>query len=432
MLRPIDSRPGPFLGWSGMKTPALPALCCALVMTPLLAQTDTPSRSFTVTLDPVEHGTVTVKPPLPADGRVAAGTVLEVTATPAEGHAFDSGYYAQPGIWGKMFHESMSPSFQVTVDRDKAIGASFVEKSALEGFTVRQDVVYAKPGVKPLKYDVFAPVGARDLPILVIIHGGGWVSNNEDIMRGLARELVRGGGYVVCSLDYRWLGDADGDTRPNTMADLIGDIFGGLVHIQEHAREYGGDGTRIGVTGDSAGGHLSAVASLMTDKIGDGGFGTTAGVWQFRPSYLPAGKTAADLRASLTAAIRAAAPSYGAFGMDILSRVLRDQPEASVRAIAPQENIPPASQRAVPQYLVVGSEDRLIQPAGVEAFANALRAAGHRAEYVLVDGANHAFFDWKPDAGTKATFVRHGVPHAAAMKRFFDGVFQRDAPPRNR
>ena len=37
------------------------------------------------------------------------------------------------------------------------------------------------------------PKGARNLPVIVIIHGGGWTANDEDIMRGLARELVRDG-----------------------------------------------------------------------------------------------------------------------------------------------------------------------------------------------------------------------------------------------
>src|ERR1043165_1897431 len=197
--------------------------------------------TFTVTLDQVENGSIKVEPALPADGKVKEGAVLKVTATPAADYAFDSGYYAQPGMWGKMFYESMTPVFEVTVNRDKAIGASFIEQKALEGFAVKQDVVYAQPGVKKLKYDVFSPTGAKDLPIIVIIHGGGWVSNTEDIMRGLARELVRGGDYIVCSMDYRWLGTGDGDKSTNTMANLIEDVFGGLAHIQEHAKEYGGD-----------------------------------------------------------------------------------------------------------------------------------------------------------------------------------------------
>ena len=171
-----------------MRTFALLGLVC-MISTGTFGQTETPAPTCVVTLDPVENGAIKVEPALPADGKVARGAVLKVTATAAPGFAFDSGYYAQPGMWGKMFYETMTPTFEVTVDRDKAIGASFIEQKALEGFTVKQDVVYAQPGVKKLKYDVFSPKGAKDLPVIVIIHGGGWSANTEDIMRGLAREL---------------------------------------------------------------------------------------------------------------------------------------------------------------------------------------------------------------------------------------------------
>lgn len=405
-----------------MKTLALVVLVCAVSRLALMGQTAA-QASFTITLDRVENGSIRTDPALPADGKLKEGTALNVIATPAQGYALDSVYYAEPGMWGKMYYESMTPTFEVKVNRDKTIGASFIERKALEGFTVKQDVIYAQPGVKKLKYDVFSPNGAKGLPILVIIHGGGWASNTEDIMRGLARELVRGGDYVVCSMDYRWIGNRDGDLTTNTMANLIEDVFGGLAHIQEHAKEYGGDGLRMALTGDSAGGHLSAVASLMQNKIGDGGFGVKDGIYEFKPSYLPPGKSAADVRKDLMSAVKAAAPSYGVFGASMMAGVLRNQPEALVKAISPQENIPSAKERKVAQYLLRGTQDPLITHAGVQAFVDALNAAGQPVEYVQVEGAGHAFFDWKPDSNTKATFARYGVPYAAKMKAFFDHVF---------
>ena len=289
---------------------------------------------------------------------------------------------------------------------------------------MKHDIVYAKPGVKPLKYDVFTPKGARNLPLIVIIHGGGWVANDEDIMRGLARELTRDDKFVAVSMDYRWLGKADGDARSNTMADLIGDVFGGLAHIVEHAAEYGGDPTRIGVTGDSAGGHLSAVASLMPNMIGSRGFGKVPGVFEFLPSYVPKGKTVEQVRDDLTKAIKAAAPSYGVFGAAQLAPYLDDPAadQSSKEAVAPLTHIPPAAERSVPQFLTRGTQDRLIQDSGVKEFVDALVKAGQRVEYVQVGGANHAFFDWKPDQNVKATFMKYGVYYAAAMKAFFMSV----------
>ena len=388
----------------------------------LIAASCVAADSFTVTLDPPEHGKYTLKPALPADGKYPAGTMVAVTTQPDPGYTLDSAYYALPVQWGFLNHESMAPVFNIKIDKDMHIGASFIEKSAVAHIDVKNDIVYAKPGVKPLKYDVFIPKGAKALPIIVIVHGGGWVINDEDVMRGLARELTRGGKFVVASIDYRWAGKADGDATGNTMANIIEDVYGAIAHIMEHAKEYGGDPTRIGITGDSAGGHLSASASLMVNMLGERGFGKTAGVFEFKPTYLPKGKSVADVRKEMLTAIKAAAPSYGVFdGLNHYS----DDPAANdswKAAVSPQQHIPKSSERAVPQYLTRGTNDNLIPDAMCKGFMDALVKAGQRVEYVQIGGANHAFFDWKPDAQTKATFKQYGVYYAAEMKAFFESV----------
>lgn len=55
-------------------------------------------------------------------------------------------------------------------------------------------------------------------------------------------------------------------------------------------------------------------------------------------------------------------------------------------------------------------------------FVEALVKAGQRVEYVQIGGAGHAFFDWKPDAATKATFEKYGVSYAAGIMAFFASV----------
>jgi acetyl esterase len=388
-----------------------------------LAGAQTPS--YPVIVDKVPNGSIKVDPPLPADGKVAAGTVVTVTAVPDAGYALDSVYYSAKGRFGQMFYESMTSPYKVTIDQDKHLGASFIEKSKVDHLKVTQNVAYAKPGVKTLKYDVFSPVGAKNLPCIVIIHGGGWTTNTEDIMRGMARELTRSRKYVVFSIDYRWAAKGDGDATNNTMANLIEDVYGAIAHIQEHAAEYGADPTRIAVTGDSAGGHLSAAAINLADKIGKGGFGKAAGVFEFLPTYLPKGKTVEQVKTAMVAAIRVAAPSYGVFGGSLLNHY-SDDPAANDQwkdAIAPQSNIPTVKDRAVPQYLLRGTLDGLIKDEAVKAYVDTLVKAGQRVEYVQVGGASHAFFDWKPDERTKATFAKYGVFYCAEMEAFFNSVF---------
>ena len=378
-------------------------------------------QNFKVTIDKPVNGVFTLDPQVPADGSYPAGTVVTVNPRPDDGYVVDAVYYSIPGMWGQMYTEFPAPPFKITVSKEMHIGVSFIGKSAVDHINVTQDIVYAKPGVKTLKYDVYSPKGAKDLPCIVIIHGGGWRSNDENIMRGLARELTKGGKFVVFSIDYRWAGTGDGDTIPNTMTDLIGDVFGAIAHIMEHAAEYGGDPTRIGITGDSAGGHLSAVAGVMPSKIGDGGFGKTPGVFEFMPSYIPSNKTVEQVRTEMMASVKAAAPSYGVFGGSLLNHYSED-PAADDTwkdAVAPLSNIPQAKDRAVAHYLTRGTLDVLIKDEPVKEYVDALVKAGQRVEYVQVGGANHAFFDWKPDERTKNTFYQFGVYYAAEMKAFF-------------
>jgi acetyl esterase len=318
----------------------------------------------------------------------------------------------------------MTSPFEVIMDQDKHIGASFIEQGEVAHLNVIQDVVYAKPGKKTLKYDVYMPEGAKNLPIIVIIHGGGWAANNEDIMRGMARELTKSGLYVVCSIDYRWAMKLDGDDTNNTMADIIDDVYGAIAHIMEHATQYGGDATRILLTGDSAGGHLSAACADMPNKIGKGGFGKTPGVFEFMPSYVPEHKTVEQLRSEMMAAIKAAAPSYGVFSGELLHHYSEDPAADStwISAVAPLDNIPDASEREVPQYLTRGTNDPLIRDEPVKVYVDALVKAGHRVEYVQVGGASHAFFDWKPDQRTQATFKKYGIYYCHEMEAFFTSV----------
>ena len=381
--------------------------------------------TFKVRVDQPQHGKVTVLPELPKDGVVKAGTVLDVNVDVTDsGWAFDSGYYlsVSGGVRYPTYKESMKPTFKVIVDADMSIGASIIEKERLEGYKSIQDVVYAQPGVKPLKYDVFIPDGAKKLPCVVIIHGGGWTSNTEDIMRGLARELIKGGKYVVASIDYRWLGRNDGDNVPNRMEDLIEDCYGAILHIQQNAAVYGIDPKKIAVTGDSAGGHLSAAVATMVERIGDKGFGEKEGVYQYLPSYMPKGMSVKKAKKNLMA-IKAAAPSYGVFDQANLVRFAQDLDDAGQKAIAPDNNIPQVKSRAIPQYFVLGTLDRTVKREPIEQYVEHLKAAGQKAELHIVDGASHAFFDWKPDQRTKDTFAKYGVPWAADMQRFFNEVF---------
>ena len=377
-------------------------------------------RKFKITLDESHHGSYTVSPKLPKDGIVKRGTILTIKSNPDEGYIPDGGYYATIQDGYVQYHEFMHSSFNVKVDREMSLGYSFVKKEVEEKLRVIQNIVYAKPGVKALKYDIYSPMNKDQLPCIIIIHGGGWSSNSEDVMRGLARELANSGRYVVFNIDYRWMDKLDGDKKPTALHQIIEDVYGAVIHIMENASMYGGDSSSIFLTGDSAGGHLAASVANFVDRIGDKGFNKLNNIYQFLPTYMPKGKTIEEVKEKLSKSIKGVAPSYGVFSMQMLSQRFANY--AFVKEVAPINYIPDASSRVLPYFLLRGTEDKLIKNEEVESYAQALIKAGQRVEYLQVGGADHAFFDWKPDEETQETFNKYGKYYSKHILLFFDSI----------
>ncbi len=126
------------------------------------------------------------------------------------------------------------------------------------------------------------------------------------------------------------------------MANLIEDVFGGIAHIMEHAAQYGGDPTRIGVTGDSAGGHLvgGGVAHDQHDRLAR--VRQDAGRLRVHADVSAEGQDGRAGPRRDAKAIKAAAPSYGVFGAALLNAYSDDPaPDQSWKeAIAPLSHIP--------------------------------------------------------------------------------------------
>jgi len=121
---------------------------------------------------------------------------------------------------------------------------------------ITRNVTYTRRGSARQRLDVYAPTVApkgAGRPAVLVIHGGGFVGGVREQMAALGRELAARG-LVAFNIDYR-LGPR------STFPAGIEDVRCALRFIGAHAREYGADPTRIGVTGESAGGYLSAMAA---------------------------------------------------------------------------------------------------------------------------------------------------------------------------
>jgi acetyl esterase len=114
------------------------------------------------------------------------------------------------------------------------------------------------PGPKgqPLRVRVFSPPGTgAKRPVLVYLHGGGWVILSPETHAKLTKQLCLSASVVVVSVDYRL---APEHPYPAALDDCVA----AFRWVRENAARVGGDSRRIFLGGDSAGGNLTAATTL--------------------------------------------------------------------------------------------------------------------------------------------------------------------------
>ncbi|MCJ7620362.1 MAG: alpha/beta hydrolase [Anaerolineae bacterium] len=107
-----------------------------------------------------------------------------------------------------------------------------------------------------LLLDLYLPQGSpQPWPLLVYIHGGGWMEGSKDTCPGTTFAQR---GYVMACVDYR-LGSMQGCPEALIFPAQIRDVKAAVRWLRSHASEYGFDSDRFGAIGNSSGGHLAAL-----------------------------------------------------------------------------------------------------------------------------------------------------------------------------
>jgi acetyl esterase/lipase len=136
-------------------------------------------------------------------------------------------------------------------------------------------VRYGTAGEEPLYLDVLVPEPrpAQPRPAVVYVHGGGWQTGDRHVaLVPWGNPLLAANGFVTVSVSYRLTDEA-------TFPAQIHDVKAAVRWLRANAAAYGVDPDRIGIWGDSAGGHLAALLALTDGVVeldGDGGWSGTA------------------------------------------------------------------------------------------------------------------------------------------------------------
>jgi acetyl esterase/lipase len=121
---------------------------------------------------------------------------------------------------------------------------------------MKRNLPYVPNGHERQVLDVYAPSGAKHLPVVFWIHGGGWQTGDKTSVQ-LKPTFFMDQGCVFVSINHRFLPEV-------VMEDLIRDVAKAFGWVQKNIAQYGGDPQRIIVGGHSSGAQLAAL--LCTDE----------------------------------------------------------------------------------------------------------------------------------------------------------------------
>lgn len=238
------------------------------------------------------------------------------------------------------------------------------------------------------------------LPVVIYVHGGGWVLGDKETHDRLVREIAVGAHVVIVFVDY----ERSPESRYPT---AIEQSYAVAKYVAQNAGEFGADSNRMAIAGDSVGGNMAAVVALMAKE-------------RKGPSF------AAQLLLYPVTDASMSSASYTEFadGPWLTKKGMAwfwDQylPEVSKRdeVHASPLNASLDQLRDLPQALVVVDENDVLRDEG-EAYARKLSQAGVRVTSLRYNGTVHDFMMLNALSQTPA--VRAAIDQAT---RYLRSVF---------
>jgi acetyl esterase/lipase len=243
----------------------------------------------------------------------------------------------------------------------------------------RKDLAYVKQGSPSQTLDLYAPKKAKNVPLIVWIHGGAFLFGSKEgfPVEPIPLHLLLEG-YAVASINYRLSPEA-------IFPAQLEDCKAAIRWLRAQADEFGIDSSRIGVWGASAGGNLAALVGVTggvrTFDVGENleYSGSVQAVCDF---YGPTDFLKMDTHRLPDGQIHDSADSPES---RLVGGSIQDNPDKTSRV----NPITYVDQNASPFLIVHGTLDRLVPFNQSELLVAALKAAGASVKFHPVEGGGH-------------------------------------------
>jgi acetyl esterase len=264
------------------------------------------------------------------------------------------------------------PPETVSVEDNRALIAAIAELSGPPADLARVEDVNIPGPAGDIPARIYVPNGAGPFPVLVFFHGGGWVIGTVDTHDVPVRQLADRVPAVVVSVEYRLAPEHPFPAAPD-------DCYAATAWVADNIGQYGGDGSRLAVGGDSAGGNLAAVVAQMARDRG----GPAIAYQLLIYPAVDARMTSASITENGDGYLLTKGFMEWFYGHYLPKESDADDPLASPARAESLAGLPPA--------LVLTAEFDPLRDEG-EAYAGALRKAGVDATAKRYDGMIHGFF----------------------------------------
>lgn len=250
---------------------------------------------------------------------------------------------------------------------------------------------------KTVKLYIMKPEHVKGKPgVVLFIHGGVWIVGNFENHRRLLRDLVVGSGQIGVFVEYTPLPQAKFPTQ-------MDESYAALKWVAEHANEFGADGSRIAIAGNSVGGDMAAALTLMAkDRNGP--------KISYQVLFIPATDASVDTDSyKMFGTQRFLARDFMKYGWDLYApdAKTRDNPYVSPLRASKDEL------KGLPPALVITAENDPLRDEG-EAYAHKLMDAGVRVEATRYNGTIHDF--------VLLNALRHVPSTEAALRQASEGI----------